>query len=236
MEVHRDAIEDFRPIRDYRAKMVSDIKIEAAAAVKAAVDRWDDLVGEMMFRPLVDWDEHTDSPAIHVPFGLDELTYLIAWWCDQSTYSIDPTPLTECLRHAIDAAAHYHINQGESASTAFGVFQSANLRCHAVLTRIRYAVTIAAGCDPEPPQQFFYPKQLEKELGCSDTKVRQLAKVAGVFDRDGTRYSLTAVINILNCAIDGGASDSQIIENARRFRALLKAETYPNFRNNPELV
>jgi hypothetical protein len=89
------------------------------------------------------------------------------------------------------------------------------------------------------PDKTYLPAEIFKAIGCSDTKLKSLAKAAEITGRPakkGDRYSYGDYLRILAHAIDGGCTDDLHIKNAKRLLAEAKAETFPNTRNKAEVL
>ena len=90
----KDIIAHLRPLREARKRISNNTD-----ALHEVILLWRDTSARLLFEA-VDSLSDNNLPRIEWPGGYDELTYLLAWWCDRSPYSIDPTPLTDCLRFA----------------------------------------------------------------------------------------------------------------------------------------
>lgn len=156
MEVNRDAIADFRPLNEFRAKMMAAESSTSSPAIVEAAERWLELADTFLLAPEIDIPELLAElgygPYV-VPFGFEELTFVLAWWCDCGPLSIDPTPLTECLRHAQNASACHHTPAyREEGITELIAFRVALLPARDVIRRMRYAAIVAMGAEPDEPE------------------------------------------------------------------------------------
>lgn len=173
----RDVINRFRPL----SKTREEIKAKADKLHEVA-EAWNEATAEMLFRAIAEWDRDTDCPAVTIPTGYDELTYLLAWWCDQSPYSIDPSPLTDCLQLADRAAGFCHVEDSLSAQDAFNDLGRAAGRVSGVCNRMIYAMIVAEGRDPPPPSKETHITAIEKMFiqGMSNKQVYEQVESWGV--------------------------------------------------------
>ena len=78
----------------------------------------------------------------------------------------------------------------------------------------------------------FTPKEIQRELGCSDKTLNAYAKKAGVATptKRGHRYTDAERMRILFYVATGGTSESTIAANAKRLLAEAKPESFPKAR------
>ena len=126
-----DIIAHLRPLREARKRISNDTD-----ALHEVMLLWRNASGILLFEA-VDSLRDDDVPKIELPLGYDELTYLLAWWCDRSPYSIDPTPLTDCLRYAQRIESEGRVGRFGDTLDHYG--QSLD-RVVPVLNRMTYAM------------------------------------------------------------------------------------------------
>jgi len=112
-----DVINRFRPIGQTRDAIVRD-----GDRLYEVLKAWIDTTNDLMFEAITEWDREIDAPRVELPAGYEELTYLIAWWCDTSRYSIDPTPITECFRLIRKVSRESLVQNGSNSRRAFDDF------------------------------------------------------------------------------------------------------------------
>jgi len=163
---------------------------------------WIDFTSQFLFRMTVTASPELASRRVIELAGYEELTRALAWWCDAGPFSIDPTPLTDCLRFAKQAEFECQCYDSERQLEAASRLSDAFDRALPVLSRMSLAAAVAEGEEPQaafdregvPPMYRTKPltaKEVLKHIGVNDKNPAQWLsrnRKHYPYDRTGQKY------------------------------------------------
>jgi hypothetical protein len=131
-------------LADFRTRIKEDPE-----ALATAGNLWIDATYDAL-APVADCIAYADDfdegvPAIAEPDGYTELVFLLMWWCDQSPFNIDATPLVDFMV-ALDDLRQWDWHK--ATPDAFYIARQAEKRARYVVQRMMFARFIEAGKAP----------------------------------------------------------------------------------------
>jgi len=116
-----------------------------------ACNLWIEATSDVHIEAGLIWSQSLGDQYFAEPLGYEELTSQLAWWCDARPFSIDPTPITDCLRFTRQAAFECAGRDARRLAEAISSLSEAYDRALPVLSRMIMAAARSEGSRPPVP-------------------------------------------------------------------------------------